>query len=188
MTGIYSEFWIFEVKNLLIEKGSILAECDKIPKMGKIICFYGNTHVLKSEPAYFVTFSHRYCTHTYKAEWWPITMLRVIWNPLALCIVSLFCFGNSEALLWQVNVLSFDIDMEERKEKRELISGQQKRFFSSILSEFPVLRCLISRVFFAFQYRTGTEWAEEAGEGPTVLQIWKNIAKRNWWISAREGQ
>ena len=50
MTGIYSEFWIFEVKNLLIEKGSILAECDKIPKMGKIICFSVNTHVLKSEP------------------------------------------------------------------------------------------------------------------------------------------
>ena len=186
MTGIYSEFWIFEVKNLLIEKGSILAECDKIPKMGKIICFYGNTHVLKSEPAYFVTFSHRYCTHTYKAEWWPITMLRVIWNPLALCIVSLFCFGNSEALLWQVNVLSFDIDMEERKEKRELISGQQKRFFSSILSEFPVLRCLISRGF--LHSNTGREQSEEAGEGPTVLQIWKNIAKRNWWISAREGQ
>ena len=35
------------------------AECDKIPKMIKIICFYVNTHVLKSEPAYFVTFSHR---------------------------------------------------------------------------------------------------------------------------------
>ena len=127
-----------------------------------------------------------YCTHTYIAEWWPITMLRVIWNPLALCIVSLFCFGNSEALLWQVNVLSFDIDMEERKEKRELISGQQKRFFSSILSEFPVLRCLISRGF--LHSNTGREQSEEAGEGPTVLQIWKNIAKRNWWISAREGQ
>ena len=38
------------------------AECDKIPKMGKIICFYVNTHVLKSEPGYFVTFNHRYCT------------------------------------------------------------------------------------------------------------------------------
>ena len=37
------------------------AECDKIPKMGKIICFYVNTHVLKSEPGYFVTFSHHYC-------------------------------------------------------------------------------------------------------------------------------
>ena len=35
------------------------AECDKIPKMGKIICFYVNTHVFKSEPGYFVTFSHR---------------------------------------------------------------------------------------------------------------------------------
>ena len=37
------------------------AECDKIPKMGKIICFYVNTHVFKSEPGYFMTFSHRYC-------------------------------------------------------------------------------------------------------------------------------
>ena len=36
------------------------AECDKIPKMGKIIRFYVNTHVFKSEPGYFVTFSHRY--------------------------------------------------------------------------------------------------------------------------------
>ena len=35
------------------------AECDKIPKMGKIIRFYVNTHVFKSEPGYFVTFSHR---------------------------------------------------------------------------------------------------------------------------------
>ena len=35
------------------------AEYDKIPKMGKIICFYVNTHVLKSEPGYFGTFSHR---------------------------------------------------------------------------------------------------------------------------------
>ena len=106
-----------------------------------------------------------YCTHTYIAEWWPITMLRVIWNPLALCIVSLFCFGNSEALLWQVNVLSFDIDMEERKEKRELISGQQKRFFSSILSEFPVLRCLISRVFFCIPIPDGNRvsWGGRRG-------------------------
>ena len=40
------------------------AECDKIPKMGKIICFYVNTHVLESEPGYSVTFSHRYCTVT----------------------------------------------------------------------------------------------------------------------------
>ena len=114
-----------------------------------------------------------YCTHTYIAEWWPITMLRVIWNPLALCIVSLFCFGNSEALLWQVNVLSFDIDMEERKEKRELISGQQKRFFSSILSEFPVLRCLISRGFFAFQYRTGTGGRRGANSAPNMEKYCK---------------
>ena len=100
-------------------------------------------------------------------------MLRVIWNPLALCIVSLFCFGNSEALLWQVNVLSFDIDMEERKEKRELISGQQKRFFSSILSEFPVLRCLISRGFFAFQYRTGTGGRRGANSAPNMEKYCK---------------
>ena len=35
------------------------AEFDKIPKMGQIICIYVNIHVLKSEPGYFVTFSHR---------------------------------------------------------------------------------------------------------------------------------
>ena len=34
-------------------------------KMGKIICFYVNTHVLKSEPGYSVTFSHGYCTLCY---------------------------------------------------------------------------------------------------------------------------
>ena len=44
------------------------AECDKIPKMGKIICFYVNTHVLKSEPGYFVTFSHRYCIYLNVSE------------------------------------------------------------------------------------------------------------------------
>ena len=75
MTGINSEFWIFRLKKFLTENGLILAdlqlpkakikkpwataERDKIPKMGQIICFYDNTHVLKSEPGYFVTFSHR---------------------------------------------------------------------------------------------------------------------------------
>ena len=57
------QFW----PNLQLPKAKIkmpwaTAECDKIPKMGKIICFYVNTHVLKSEPGYFVTFSHRYST------------------------------------------------------------------------------------------------------------------------------
>ena len=66
-------FWVkknFQLKmdqfwpNLQLPKAKIkmpwaTAECDKIPKMGKIICFYVNTHVLKSEPGYFVTFSHR---------------------------------------------------------------------------------------------------------------------------------
>ena len=42
-----------------IKKSWATAECDKITKMGKIICFYVNTHVLKSEPGYFGTFSHR---------------------------------------------------------------------------------------------------------------------------------
>ena len=41
-----------------IKKSCATAECDKIPKMGKIICFYVNTHVLKSEQGCFVTFSH----------------------------------------------------------------------------------------------------------------------------------
>ena len=54
------QFW----PNLQLPKAKIkmpwaTAECDKIPKMGKIICFYVNTHVLKSEPGYFVTISHR---------------------------------------------------------------------------------------------------------------------------------
>ena len=45
-----------------IKKPWATAECDKIPKTVKIICFYVNTHVLKNEPGYFVTFSHLYCT------------------------------------------------------------------------------------------------------------------------------
>ena len=59
------QFW----PNLQLPKAKIkmpwaTAECDKIPKMGKIICFYVNTHVLKSEPGYFVTFSHCYSTYS----------------------------------------------------------------------------------------------------------------------------
>ena len=35
------------------------AECDQIPKMGEIICFYVNTHVLKSEAGDFVILKYR---------------------------------------------------------------------------------------------------------------------------------
>ena len=38
------------------------AECDKIRKMGKIICFYVNTHVLKSEAGDFVILQQGYST------------------------------------------------------------------------------------------------------------------------------
>ena len=34
------------------------AECDQITKMGQIICFYVNTHVLKSGAGDFVIFKH----------------------------------------------------------------------------------------------------------------------------------
>ena len=34
------------------------AECDQIPKMGQIICFYVNTHALKSEAGDFVILKH----------------------------------------------------------------------------------------------------------------------------------
>ena len=44
----------FKIKKLIAR-----AECDQIQKMGQIICFYVNTHVLKSEPGYLVTFSYR---------------------------------------------------------------------------------------------------------------------------------
>ena len=52
------QFW----PDLQLPKAKIKKPCDKIPKMVKIICFYFNTHVLKSEPGYFVIISHRYCT------------------------------------------------------------------------------------------------------------------------------
>ena len=38
----------------------------KIQKMGQIICLYVNTHVLKSESGYFVTFGHGYSTYLSK--------------------------------------------------------------------------------------------------------------------------
>ena len=61
------QFWPdLQLPKAKIKKPWATAECNKIPKMGKIICFYVNTHVFKSEPGYFVTFSHRYCT--YKQE------------------------------------------------------------------------------------------------------------------------
>ena len=58
------QFW----PNLQLPKAKIkmpwaTAECDKIPKMGKIICFYVNTHVLKSGAGDFVTFNQGYCAH-----------------------------------------------------------------------------------------------------------------------------
>ena len=55
-----------------IKKPWATAECDKIPKLAKIICFYVNTHVLKSEPGYFVTFSHCY---------WAVSRYYQISNP-----------------------------------------------------------------------------------------------------------
>ena len=54
------QFWPdLQLPKAKIKKPWATAECNKIPKMGKIICFYVNTHVLKSGPGYFVTFSHR---------------------------------------------------------------------------------------------------------------------------------
>ena len=56
------QFWRdLQLPKAKIKKPWATAERDKIPKMGQIICFYDNTHVLKSELGYFVTFSHRYC-------------------------------------------------------------------------------------------------------------------------------
>ena len=46
-----------------IKKSAASAECGQIPKMGQIICFYVNTHVLKIEADDFVTFSQGYCTY-----------------------------------------------------------------------------------------------------------------------------
>ena len=56
-----NQFWPdLQLPTAKIKKPWATAECDKIPKLVKIICFYVNTHVLKSEPGYFVTFSHRF--------------------------------------------------------------------------------------------------------------------------------
>ena len=56
---------MFSSKNGSILSQSIVAsaECDKIPKMGQIICFYVNTHVLKSEAGDFVILKHGYSTY-----------------------------------------------------------------------------------------------------------------------------
>ena len=40
------------------------AECDQITKMGQIICFYVNTHVLKSGAGDFVILKH-HCAHIF---------------------------------------------------------------------------------------------------------------------------
>ena len=63
------QFWPnLQLPKAKIKKPWATAECNKIPKMGKIICFYVNTHVLKSGPGYFVTFSHRYRSYLAYAE------------------------------------------------------------------------------------------------------------------------
>ena len=56
MDQFWSDLQLLKAK---IKKPWATAECDKIQKLDKIICFYVNTHVLKSEPGYFVTFSDR---------------------------------------------------------------------------------------------------------------------------------
>ena len=54
------QFWLdLQLPKAKIKMPRATTKFDKIPKMGKIICFYLNTHVLKSEPGYFVIFSHR---------------------------------------------------------------------------------------------------------------------------------
>ena len=53
------QFWPdLQLPKAKIKKLWATAEWDKIPKIVKIICFYANTHVLKSESGYFVTFGH----------------------------------------------------------------------------------------------------------------------------------
>ena len=53
------QFWPdLQLPKAKVKKPWATAECDKIPKMGKIICFYVNTHVLKSGPGYFAKFKH----------------------------------------------------------------------------------------------------------------------------------
>ena len=44
------QFWPnLQLLKAKIKKPWATAECDQIPKMSKIICFYVHTHVLKSE-------------------------------------------------------------------------------------------------------------------------------------------
>ena len=52
-------FWPnLQLLKFKIKKPAARAECHQIQKMGQIICLYVNTHVLKSESGYFVTFGH----------------------------------------------------------------------------------------------------------------------------------
>ena len=65
-----------KIKNLCIEKifqlkmdqfwPNLQLPKFKIQKVGQIICLYVNTHVLKSESGYFVTFGHGYSTYLSK--------------------------------------------------------------------------------------------------------------------------
>ena len=49
-----------------IKKSIARAEWNQIPKMGQIICFYVNIHVLKSEAGDFVILKHGYCKYNVK--------------------------------------------------------------------------------------------------------------------------
>ena len=61
------QFWPnLQLPKFKIKKPAPRAECHQIPKMGQIICLYVNTHVLKSESGYFVTFGHGYSTYLSK--------------------------------------------------------------------------------------------------------------------------
>ena len=52
-------FWPnLQLPKFKIKKPAARAECPQIQKIGQIICLYVNTHVLKSESGYFVTFGH----------------------------------------------------------------------------------------------------------------------------------
>ena len=54
------QFWAdLQLPKFKIKKPAARAECQQIQKMGQIIYLYVNTHVLKSESGYFVTFGHR---------------------------------------------------------------------------------------------------------------------------------
>ena len=53
------QFWPdLQLPKAKIKKPWATAVCNKIPKMGKIICFYVNTHVLKSGAGNYVIFKH----------------------------------------------------------------------------------------------------------------------------------